>query len=378
MARFVLREPAMVRTTRYVPLLLLASSVVARADDFSLKVEPGVSMPLSAPQSTIYNDGGSQSIKALYGLTSYLDIGPAISFMLLPAATEGMESGVAWGFGGGARLKRPHDAISSHGVSPWVDGDIGVVRSGELTRLGWDAAVGLAIPVDDARRYWVGPFLRYSQTGQQGRAGYDDRDAKVLTLGVSVELTTPTRRKSLVEESRVVDAAPAVLPTAAPAVCADRDADTIPDAIDHCPDVAGLMDNWGCPNYSKLVVKKDKLELKEKLYFAWDRATLEDASLPVLDEVVQALKDNQGFRVQVEGHTSSEGGDDHNQTLSEQRADAVLDYLVSHGIAKDRLVSKGFASSVPIDTNTTPAGRENNRRVEFVVNFVILSTEGAK
>lgn len=378
MARFVLREPAMVRTTWCIPLLLLGSSVAAHADEFSLKVEPGVSMPLTAPQSTIYDDGGSQSVKALYGLTSYLDIGPAISFMLLPAAVEGMESGVAWGFGGGARLKRPHDALGSYGMSPWLDADVGVVRSGELTRFGWDAAVGVAFPVDDARRYWVGPFLRYSQTGQPGRAGYDDRDAKVLTLGVSVELTTPTRRKTLIEESHVVDVPPAAAPPVAAASCPDRDGDTIPDSIDHCPDVAGLMDNWGCPNYSKLVVKKDKLELKEKLYFAWDRATLEDASLPVLDEVVKALKDNPGFRVQVEGHTSSEGADDHNQTLSEQRADAVLDYLVTHGIAKDRLVSRGFASSVPIDTNTTSAGRENNRRVEFVVNFVILSTEGAK
>jgi outer membrane protein OmpA-like peptidoglycan-associated protein len=64
--------------------------------------------------------------------------------------------------------------------------------------------------------------------------------------------------------------------------------------------------------------------------------------------------------------------------LSEQRATAVLEYLTSHGIANDRLVSKGFSSSVPRDTNGTVAGRENNRRVEFVVSFVILKTDGAK
>jgi len=157
-------------------------------------------------------------------------------------------------------------------------------------------------------------------------------------------------------------------------VCPDRDADGVPDGVDRCPDVAGPMDNWGCPAYKRLVVTPDKLELKEKLYFAWDQAVLQDVSFPVLDEVVQALKDNKGFRVQVEGHTSSEGDDDHNQTLSEKRAQAVLDYLVAHGIAPDRLVSKGFASSVPADTNATVAGRENNRRVEFVVHFVILGS----
>ena len=99
-------------------------------------------------------------------------------------------------------------------------------------------------------------------------------------------------------------------------------------------------DNWGCRQYEKIVVKPDKLELKEKLYFGWDQATLQEVSHPVLDEVVQALKENKDFRVQVEGHSSSDGTDEHNQTLSEQRAQAVLDYLVAHGVAKERLVSK--------------------------------------
>jgi outer membrane protein OmpA-like peptidoglycan-associated protein len=54
----------------------------------------------------------------------------------------------------------------------------------------------------------------------------------------------------------------------------------------------------------------------------------------------------------------------------------VLDYLVAHGIAKERLFSTGFASSVPVDSNSTIAGRENNRRVEFVVHFTILNDGG--
>jgi OmpA-OmpF porin, OOP family len=160
-------------------------------------------------------------------------------------------------------------------------------------------------------------------------------------------------------------------------VCPDRDRDGVPDNMDHCPDVAGPVDNWGCPAYKKIIVHRDKLELREKLYFAFDQAVLQDVSYPVMDEVVQALNDNIGFRVQVEGHSSSDGDSDHNQTLSEQRAEAVMNYLVSHGIAKDRLASKGFGSSVPIDTNETVDGRENNRRVEFVVYFTILN-EGNK
>jgi outer membrane protein OmpA-like peptidoglycan-associated protein len=207
---------------------------------------------------------------------------------------------------------------------------------------------------------------------QRDHVGFDNTDAKILSLGVSLEVATSVERRApLPVSSEVRTVEKAVF------LCPDRDHDGIPDSVDHCPDVSGPMDNWGCPPYKKIIVKKDKLELKEKLYFAWDQAVLQEVSFPVLDEVVQALKDNKGFRVQVEGHASSEGGDDHNQTLSEQRAAAVLNYLATNGIDKDRLVSKGFGSSVPLDTNETIAGRENNRRVEFVVYFTILN-DGTK
>jgi len=80
--------------------------------------------------------------------------------------------------------------------------------------------------------------------------------------------------------------------------------------------------------------------------------------------------------VAIEGHASSEGADDHNQALSNRRADAVLEYVADHGVARDRLVSKGFSSSRPVESNTTQSGREANRRVEFVVHFIILKEGG--
>lgn len=338
----------------------------AFAGDFNLKVEPGVSIPLTEPQSEEYGVGGSQQLKALFGITQYLSVGPTGSFLFLPA-NESPESGVAWGLGGGARLKRPVGGESYYGIAPWVDADLLYVRTGKLNRPGFDAAIGFAVPIGEMRQYSVGPFVRYLHILQTPeRKGYDNHDAKVLTVGLSFELGPGIQQQ---KKEKAVAAAPA---TTAVVSCPDEDKDTIPDDIDRCPHVAGPMENGGCPSYKKLVVKKDKLELNERLYFAWNEAVLQDVSFPVLDEVVQALKDNKNFRVQVEGHTSSEGGDDHNQTLSEARADAVLDYLVSHGIKKERLVSKGFASSVPVDTNATSEGRENNRRVEFVVNFILL------
>ena len=347
--------------------------MLARPGDFALKVEPGVAIPLTTPQSQLFKVGGGETIKALWSLNRYLDLGPSATFESLPDRTPGTEAGTAWTFGGSLRVKRPHDLPDNDaflGISPWADVDALYVRTGSLDRPGFAVAAGASMPLGKARIFWVGPFVRYLQIIQPDRSGFDNHDAKILSLGISLEVGLGIQRTSA-----VVAAEPPTVNTET-FFCPDRDKDGVPDNVDHCPDVAGPMENSGCPAYKRIVVTPDKLELKEKLYFAWDQAVLQDISFPVLDEVVQALKDNIGFRVQVEGHTSSEGADDHNQTLSEKRADAVLDYLVAHGIAKERLVSKGFSSSVPADTNATVAGRENNRRVEFVVHFLILNAGG--
>jgi OOP family OmpA-OmpF porin len=160
--------------------------------------------------------------------------------------------------------------------------------------------------------------------------------------------------------------------------CPDQDKDGVPDSVDRCPDVAGTVETFGCPKYDKVVVGAQKLELKEKVYFAFDQATVKPASYPMLDQVVQVMKDNKSFHVQVEGHTDSSGTVEHNQALSEQRAAAVVDYLAKQGISPERVSSKGFASSVPLDTNDTAAGRENNRRVEFVLKLSTVNAGSTK
>jgi outer membrane protein OmpA-like peptidoglycan-associated protein len=350
------------------------ASVQARlpvhAGRFSLKIETGVAIPLTRPQSQIFSVGGSQSIKGLFALTPYLDLGPSATFVGLPAEQSENKGGTAWAFGGSLQLKRPHHAAGNafQAISPWVDVDLMYVRTDQLNRAGLAAAVGVSVPLGAARVFWLGPFVRFFEIINAARSGFNDNDARILSVGLSLEVSAPLERpyESLPSSEPQVRTVEKEVP------CPDRDGDKIPDNIDRCPEVVGPMDNWGCRQYEKLVVKPDKLELKEKLYFAWDQNTLQPVSFPVLDEVVQALQENKNFRVQVEGHTSSDGTDEHNQRLSEQRAQAVLDYLVTHGVAKERLVSKGFASSVPLDTNTTVAGRESNRRVEFVVNFNIV------
>lgn len=335
----------------------------------SVKIEPGLATALTEPQSGMTETGFRQAVKVLFGVSRYFAFGPSAAFTTLPAVAD-VDSSRSWAFGGTARLERPHDAPGGRfsATSPWIDADLLYVRTGPLDRMGFDAAVGVAVPLDDNRKLWFGPFVRYSQILQGDRAGYDNRDAKILSIGLSLEVGA-----GLAHAPRSVVAASEPIVTPPPVVAApDRDGDGVADATDNCPDVAGLPSNAGCPSYDKVVVEPDKLELKEKIAFKWDSANLEDASLPLLDEVAKALKDNVGFKVQIDGNASSEGSDDYNQALSERRATAVLDYLIAHGVASNRLISKGFGSSTPASTNTTAAGRESNRRVEFVVSFIIV------
>jgi outer membrane protein OmpA-like peptidoglycan-associated protein len=364
-------------------LLLLVPSVSAeegdplpaRAGDFTLKLEPGIAVPLTEPQSDIFQLGGGQTVKALWALNTLLDIGPSVTYLALPSESALDDFGTAATFGGGIRIKRPHHAPDNdtfYAISPWVDADALYVRTGDLDRPGFAIGAGLSVPVGEARAVWVGPFARYLHILQGERTDFDSNDAKILSVGISLEVGAGVRRERAVGATVAAAEVRTVTVNKEIFVCPDRDEDGVPDSVDQCPDVPGPLENRGCPAYKKVIINQGKLELTEKLYFAWDDSVLQEESFPVLDEVAQALKDNKEFRVQVEGHASSEGTEEHNQTLSEKRAGAVLDYLAAHGVAKARLVSKGFSSSVPIDTNDTSAGRENNRRVEFVVYFIIL------
>ncbi|CAN5923767.1 hypothetical protein BH11MYX3_BH11MYX3_00340 [soil metagenome] len=371
----------MIGRTAQGALLVLFATTAAGAEGFSIKLEPGVAVPLSEPQSDIYDVGGGQSLKALFGVSPYLDVGPTASFLFLPAATDEAESGVVWGLGAGVRVKRPHNRLTS-GTSPWFEADLLYIRTGGLNRPGFDLAAGVAFPLDEAKSFWAGPFVRYQQTVSGERMGYDTRDAKIILAGLSIEFGTGLKRRATsapppMEPAREPEPPQPIVQIQKVESCPDRDADTVPDNIDRCPDVAGVIESAGCaaPTYATVVVTKDKIELKEKLFFAWNRAEIKPESFRVLDDVALAMKDNPTIRVRIEGHTDSSGAAEHNQKLSQRRAESVLSYLVTHGITSARLVAQGFGPAVPLDTNDTSDGREKNRRVEFVVLAVTASTE---
>jgi OmpA-OmpF porin, OOP family len=147
----------------------------------------------------------------------------------------------------------------------------------------------------------------------------------------------------------------------------DNDKDTVLDGEDKCPNEPGVPPD-GCPKkYNLVVVTQTKIELKQTVYFDTNKATIKKVSFPLLDDVAQAMQDNPTIKVEIQGHTDSQGNDNFNLKLSQRRAESVRLYLMKRGVSGDRMVPKGYGEDVVIADNRTAAGRALNRRVEFVI-----------
>lgn len=105
----------------------------------------------------------------------------------------------------------------------------------------------------------------------------------------------------------------------------------------------------------------------KNVFFEYDSDKLTMHSLFVLDEFVEFLNENDNIHISIEGHTDNIGSVEYNQDLSTRRAKAVYNYLISKGIAVERLQYKGFGFARPIASNDTEDGRAKNRRTEFVI-----------
>jgi outer membrane protein OmpA-like peptidoglycan-associated protein len=150
--------------------------------------------------------------------------------------------------------------------------------------------------------------------------------------------------------------------------CPDTDGDGVADNKDLCPDVVGIAKNKGCPE-----VKKEELKiLKEALYgikFEVGKATITPNSYTILENVYSILEKTPQYKLQIHGHTDSDGADEMNMKLSKDRAASVKTFLEKKGIEKDRLTSEGFGETKPVATNDTRAGKAQNRRVELEIKF---------
>jgi len=146
-------------------------------------------------------------------------------------------------------------------------------------------------------------------------------------------------------------------------IAIDSDNDSVPDGIDKCPETVPnvLVDEFGCPLAKPLT---DKLTLN----IQYESGSFEpDAAAKArLDEVAVTMQAYPNLKIEVNGYTDALGSLSGNLKLSKKRADAVREYLIGKGVSSDRITTKGFGEDKPVADNSTPEGRQRNRRIEIV------------
>jgi outer membrane protein OmpA-like peptidoglycan-associated protein len=120
------------------------------------------------------------------------------------------------------------------------------------------------------------------------------------------------------------------------------------------------------PKGEKLVNVSTSIVLKN-IFFKTNSSELLPESNYELAQLLALLNESPNLKIQINGHTDSDGDAANNQILSEKRANSVVNYLITHNIDKKRLFARGFGESQAIDSNDTPEGKANNRRTEFVI-----------
>jgi outer membrane protein OmpA-like peptidoglycan-associated protein len=148
----------------------------------------------------------------------------------------------------------------------------------------------------------------------------------------------------------------------------DRDKDGIPDGPDKCIDRPetdnGFEDQDGCPD--EIPEKMREFNgIIQGIEFEFDSAAIRDVSKPILDRAIEVLEEYPDIRIEIVGHTDSQGTEEHNLELSKNRAEAVKDYLVAGGIDESRLETRGAGESEPIIKDESPEAQARNRRTEF-------------
>jgi outer membrane protein OmpA-like peptidoglycan-associated protein len=375
----------------------------------------GAAHALVQPQQSEYGFGGGGTV------SPELVVGKAIGLELElgafglgagspPSDPRFAAHGSGTAFGGMAGLRvRPFAADNPSGL--WIDGNGGIVQTGDQTRPGFDAHVGYDWRVGTGRLD-VGPFVGYTQV-IESKSDLRPDDAHILVFGVHGGFGAegpppPPGDRDLDHVLDPEDACPDVpgIRTAQRDTngCPprDRDRDLVADADDACPDSPGIRtvdpatngcppDQDGsveardyCPNNSSILVgdlmvdacprppevrlEGDEIVVNDVIHFDVDSPRVWPDSYPLMKKLAElVLSHPEILSLDIEGHADETGTEEHNLALSKQRAEAVKWMLVQFHISPKRITTHAYGEHKPrVNGHDAQALREN-RRVEFLV-----------
>lgn len=259
-------------------------------------------------------------------------------------------------------------------VYPYLLAGIGAVKTEDpspsnldTTNFSWSAGVGIDIPVVD--RWGVVADVRHRSIYWDADRGKLDPNEVVFGLGVTYDFS-PEKVIEIVDGDADQDGVPDSLDrcpntpigtTVDAYGCpvteiGDEDGDGVPDNMDRCPNTpkGTPVDGEGCPAPETVII-----------YFAFDSSELNGPAKQALDIVADNLKSRSYVVAVANGHADRTGTEAYNQALSERRAKAVADYLMSAGVPEAQLRTRAFGETRPVNGGATPEERARNRRVEI-------------
>lgn len=344
---------------------LLTTTALA-APTLGVRGQVGAALSLSKPQAEAFGAGVDLWATPFLELLPMLDVHATLGLVALSAGPMRADAKAGGLFTAlvGARVKGP---MKEKLVSPWFDLSMGPGYSGPAHFV-VSGTVGVSMRGDEAWPLWLGVHARVQYLTRSVEVPtFQSLDLALLSLGISVEFFPGS-------------------------VELDHDHDGVPDASDACPrEYAQTAD--GCPEkpvveapapkpepvtcdgqldadgrcVPHVRVTKERLELDEKILFAFGTTQILPRSEPLLEAVARTLEGRAELIVRIEGHADAKGTEAFNLQLSEGRARAVKDFLVKQGIDESRLSTKGYGAQLPRDDNRSADGRDHNRRVEFVL-----------
>jgi OOP family OmpA-OmpF porin len=254
-------------------------------------------------------------------------------------------------------------------VAPFIGAGVGFISDdsdpGDRERSPF-AEVGVGLLVDVAKNA-SDSFVWQLRPEVKARWDFIDTDEHksfldyYAGLGLQFAFGEPRRAPAPPPASEPPPPPPAPEPVPPPP--ADSDGDGVLDPQDQCPGTSRgvAVDAVGCPRKVQDTVTLSGVN------FEFNSATLTRDSYAPLDAVAEDLKKYPRLKVELQGHTDSVGSDAYNLKLSQRRADAVRDYLVSRGVSPSQLVARGYGETRPKASNDTAEGRAKNRRVDMQV-----------
>ena len=224
----------------------------------------------------------------------------------------------------------------------------------------WLVNIGLVIPFGGAQ---AAPMMAALSSDADGDGVIDANDRCLTTVaGASVDVNgceLDGDKDSVVDRLDRCPTTAAGIKVDGRGCELDSDNDGVFDSADSCPGsaAAASVDMKGCEIADVIVLKG--------VNFKSGSADLTEGSKVILDDVAQTLKKNADLVVELSGYTDNTGSKAFNVSLSQRRAQAVVDYLISQGVNGNNLTAKGYGPDNPIADNSTAAGRSENRRVEM-------------